>query len=56
MMKPITPQELNETIMMLGSNKAEGLDGITNDMIKNTGVEADSPKSVPLAAVSLDSR
>ena len=56
MMKPITPQELNETIMMLGSNKAEGLDCITNDMIKNTGVEADSPKSVPLAAVSLDSR
>ena len=40
MMKPISPQELNTTIKTLGSDKAEGLDGITNDMIKNTGVEA----------------
>ena len=40
MMKPISPQELNATIKMLGSDKAEGLDGITNDMIKNTGLEA----------------
>jgi len=40
MMKPINPQELNENIKSLGSDKAEGLDGVTNDMIKNTGVEA----------------
>ena len=34
----ISPQELDETIKSLQSDKAERQDGITNKMLKNTGV------------------
>ena len=35
-MRPITLDELSKNIGELKSDKAEGLDGITNDMLKNT--------------------
>ena len=37
MMRLITMQELDENIAGLLLGKAEGLDGITNKMLKNTG-------------------
>ena len=40
MMLPVTSKELDETISSLQSDKAEGQDGITNEMLKNTGVQA----------------
>jgi len=40
MMLPVTPKELDDTINSLQSDKAEGQDGITNEMLKNTGVQA----------------
>ena len=40
MMSPVTPKELDDTITSLQSDKAEGQDGITNEMLKNTGVQA----------------
>ena len=40
MVRPITLMELSENINSLVSGKAEGLDGITNDMLKNTGPTA----------------
>ena len=40
MMSPVTPKELDDTINSLQSDKAEGQDGITNEMLKNTGVQA----------------
>ena len=39
-MRPITLDELNKNIGELKSDKAEGLDGITNDMLKNTDQES----------------
>ena len=35
-MRPITLDELSKNIGDLKSDKAEGLDGVTNDMLKNT--------------------
>ena len=40
MMLPISMNELKENINGLNSGKAEGLDEITNQMIKNTGAIA----------------
>ena len=40
MVRPITLMELSNNINSLVSGKAEGLDGITNDMLKNTGPTA----------------
>ena len=37
LMKPVTLSELNRNIDNLDSSKAEGLDGVTNGMLKNTG-------------------
>ena len=37
MMLPISLKELEDNIKELKSGKAEGIDGITNEMIKNTG-------------------
>ena len=39
-MLPVTSKELDETISSLQSDKAEGQDCITNEMLKNTGVQA----------------
>ena len=41
MMLPISRRkELDETIKSLQADKAEGQDGITNEMLKNTGEQA----------------
>ena len=37
LMKPVTLSKLNRNIDTLDSSKAEGLDGVTNGMLKNTG-------------------
>ena len=39
-MDPISPAELSVAIAQLDVDKAEGLDGVTNSMIKNTGLVA----------------
>ena len=41
MMLPISRRkDLDETIKSLQTDKAEGQDGITNEMLKNTGEQA----------------
>ena len=39
-MRPTTLDELNKNIGELKSDKAEGMDGVTNDMLKNTDQES----------------
>ena len=40
MMRPISIEELNLNINSPNHAKAEGLDGVTNEMIRNTGAQA----------------
>ena len=40
MMRPITLDELNQNIKELNIDKAEGLDGVTNNMLKHSGTSA----------------
>ena len=42
MMRPITLEELNQNINELNINKAEGLDGVTNNMLKHSGISKKS--------------
>ena len=37
MMRPISLEELNKNIKELDASKAEGLDGVTNDMLSHAG-------------------
>jgi len=36
-MRPISLEELNKNIKELDASKAEGLDGVTNDMLNHAG-------------------
>ena len=41
MMRPITLEELNQNLNELNISKAEGLDGVTNSMLKHSGVQVE---------------